>query len=316
MQPDHLQRTNDGSSLKLRIRRQTFVPSNIGTNTFILDTTSFLSLLTLVVFLVRVFSRVIRSNTAQRVTVGADPSLARTFRNLGPETSDVRREFMKVNKHNLESAMKNDKSKTRLKRNRRSNDRRSIDQVNDKSINLLFRGDIATPVINMATTDNFESVSLPVLDQTEFESQFHKRISATTWTQSVLTWARKLRLVSKESAFESLDRRKRGDKIVNENGRQFIQRPLPPIVQQQGGIAGVDYDTIYLSIGVAATALFIIETLYKAYQLYIANNGRSLGSDTLVDRLLGSDTFVDRLSDSWSEESSSLGWHEPSNEHG
>ena len=35
----------------------------------------------------------------------------------------------------------------------------------------------------------------------------------------------------------------------------------------------MDYDTIYLAIGVAATALFIIETLYKAYQLYVSSGG-------------------------------------------
>ena len=46
------------------------------------------------------------------------------------------------------------------------------------------------------------------------------------------------------------------------------------------GIAGVDYDTIYLAIGVAATALFIIETLYKAYQLYVsAGGGRQFSED-------------------------------------
>ena len=44
-----------------RSRRQVFVPTNIGTNTFVFDTVSFLSVLTLAVFLVRVFSRVIRS---------------------------------------------------------------------------------------------------------------------------------------------------------------------------------------------------------------------------------------------------------------
>ena len=40
--------------------RQVFIPSNFGTNTFVFDTVSFLSVLTLAVFLVRVFSRVIR----------------------------------------------------------------------------------------------------------------------------------------------------------------------------------------------------------------------------------------------------------------
>ena len=51
-------------------------------------------------------------------------------------------------------------------------------------------------------------------------------------------------------------------------------------VGRQFGIAGVDYDTIYLSIGVAATLLFIIETLYKAYTLFVnANSGRSIDND-------------------------------------
>ena len=40
------------------------------------------------------------------------------------------------------------------------------------------------------------------------------------------------------------------------------------------------YDDIYLAIGVAATALFIIETLYKTYQLY-NSAGRSLADSSL-----------------------------------
>jgi hypothetical protein len=46
--------------------------------------------------------------------------------------------------------------------------------------------------------------------------------------------------------------------------------------QLQAGVGGVAYEDIYLAIGVAATALFIIETLYKTWQLYNAA-GRSLG---------------------------------------
>ena len=64
-----------------------------------------------------------------------------------------------------------------------------------------------------------------------------------------------------------LDRRRYG------SSRQL--RPL-----RQGGIGGVAYDDIYLAIGVAATALFIIETLYKTYQLY-NSAGRSLADSSL-----------------------------------
>ena len=64
-----------------RVRRQVFIPSNVNTNTFVFDTVSFLSLLTLVVFIVRVFNRVMESNNLQKLSVGADPSLSRSFQN-------------------------------------------------------------------------------------------------------------------------------------------------------------------------------------------------------------------------------------------
>ena len=60
-----------------RVKRQVFLPSNFGTNTFVFDSVSFLSLLTLVVFIVRVFNRVLQSNNIQTVSVAVDPSLGR-----------------------------------------------------------------------------------------------------------------------------------------------------------------------------------------------------------------------------------------------
>lgn len=60
--------------------------------------------------------------------------------------------------------------------------------------------------------------------------------------------------------------------------RRLGSRQLRPL--RQGGIGGVAYDDIYLAIGVAATALFIIETLYKTYQLY-NSAGRSLEETSL-----------------------------------
>ena len=242
MRSERFEEKSDANYLTVsRIRRQIFVPSNIGTNTFVFDTTSFLSLLTLVVFIVRVFSRVIQSNTVQRLTIGADPSLSRAF-----EVGEDR--FNEVRENRLESAMKSDKFITRLKRSRRSSDRRSAEQVNNKSINSLFgAGDTAKPVINTDTIDGFESV-LTHLDKNNFESQFREHQSAKNWDEAAV----------EKSQMRPLDRRKRDNSASRP--RQFIQRPLRPIVQQQGGIAGVDYDTIYLAIGVAATALFIIET--------------------------------------------------------
>ena len=65
-----------------RVRRQVFIPSNVNTNTFVFDTVSFLSLLTLVVFIVRVFNRVMESNNLQKVSIGADPSLSRSFQTI------------------------------------------------------------------------------------------------------------------------------------------------------------------------------------------------------------------------------------------
>ena len=63
----------------LRIKRQVFIPSNQNTNTFVFDTVSFLGILTLVVFIVRVFNRVMKSNNLQQISLGADPSLGRAF---------------------------------------------------------------------------------------------------------------------------------------------------------------------------------------------------------------------------------------------
>ena len=65
--------------------------------------------------------------------------------------------------------------------------------------------------------------------------------------------------------------------------RQARQLFLQPVRQQAAGIGGVAYEDIYLAIGVAATALFIIETLYKTYQLY-TSSGRSL-EDSFVPLL-------------------------------
>ena len=76
-----------------RVRRQFFIPSNVNTNTFVFDTVSFLSLLTLVVFIVRVFNRVMESNNVQKVSIGADPSLSRSFQNTH---SVIEREAIKI----------------------------------------------------------------------------------------------------------------------------------------------------------------------------------------------------------------------------
>merc|ERR1712243_463521 len=53
--------------------------------------------------------------------------------------------------------------------------------------------------------------------------------------------------------------------------RREEDRQLEDGQRQTAGIGGVSYQNIYLAIGVAATALFIIETLYKTYQLYTSS---------------------------------------------
>ena len=91
-----------------------------------------------------------------------------------------------------------------------------------------------------------------------------------TGLSNVLRGVRLQNLVNsleQEETSRPLDRRRRSRQL----------RPL-----RQGGIAGVAYDDIYLAIGVAATALFIIETLYKTYQLY-NSAGRSLADSSLLD---------------------------------
>ena len=75
-----------------RFKRQVFIPANTNTNTFIFDTVSFLSVLTLVVFMVRVFNRVMQSNSVQTVTTAADPSMV-SGRSFDSSSSSVESEF-------------------------------------------------------------------------------------------------------------------------------------------------------------------------------------------------------------------------------
>lgn len=52
------------------------------------------------------------------------------------------------------------------------------------------------------------------------------------------------------------------------DGVTYIQEKMSDI------FLGTGYENIYLAIGVAATALFVIETLVRVYRIYEANNKR------------------------------------------
>ena len=52
------------------------------------------------------------------------------------------------------------------------------------------------------------------------------------------------------------------------DGVTYIQDRMSSLFVETG------YENIYLAIGVAATALFVIETLVRVYRIYEANNKR------------------------------------------
>ena len=188
-----------------------------------------------------------RSNTVQQVTVASDPSLSRRFREeiIHKERRVAGRRFPMDIPIPVES---------------------QSSQSSDSNRNLWLSSALAgrsrRRVLETKQSLNWEESSRNELkDAIEVVDtpRLNRRILPTEMTQGELQSI--VNSIEMEDGSVPLDRRRLGRQL----------RPL----RQQGGIAGVAYDDIYLAIGVAATALFIIETLYKTYQLY-NSAGRSL----------------------------------------
>jgi len=236
----------DVSEGPLRSSRQVFVPSNFGTNTFVFDTVSFLSILTLVVFLVRVFSRVLRSNSVQRITPASDPSLSRSLLIDSVSVSedsemDTWRQWRRRRRRSMEETDTEEDTLSGRVRWRRRN-KLPKGKLGHKQNDLWMKE---------WRTDSPSEITIPRMEtDTILNSLHHQALTSETHPAP-------------------LDRR-RHIRRRREGGRQ-----LEDGQRQTAGIGGVSYQDIYLAIGVAATALFIIETLYKTYQLY-TSSGRSL----------------------------------------
>lgn len=117
---------------EIRVRRQVFIPSTSNTNTFVYDTASFLAVLTLVVFIVRVFNRVMESNNVQTVTVATGrtgPRSLESSRNI--VESDFQRQVM-----------------TELRSNDSTRKRSINPQSRKRSINSYFSHNSSQPLIN------------------------------------------------------------------------------------------------------------------------------------------------------------------------
>ena len=188
-----------------------------------------------------------RSNTVQQVTVASDPSLSRRFREeiIHKERRVAGRRFPMDIPIPVES---------------------QSSQSSDSNRNLWLSSALAgrsrRRVLETKQSLNWEESSRNELkDAIEVVDtpRLNRRILPTEMTQGELQSI--VNSIEMKDESVPLDRRRLGRQL----------RPL----RQQGGIAGVAYDDIYLAIGVAATALFIIETLYKTYQLY-NSAGRSL----------------------------------------
>ena len=135
----------------IRIKRQVFIPSSVNTNTFVLDTVSFLALLTLVVFIVRVFNRVIESNNVQRLSAAADPSVS--LRSSSSRSSSSRSSRLHpgddgdIRESELQRHMMSD-----LRSSEPGARKTSINpEIRKKSINPFFSNNFSQPVI-MAST--------------------------------------------------------------------------------------------------------------------------------------------------------------------
>ena len=191
-----------------------------------------------------------RSNTVQQVTVASDPSLSRRFREeiIHKERRVAGRRFPMDIPIPVES---------------------QSSRSSDTNRNLLLSSALAgrsrtrRRVLETKQSLNWEESSrnelkdaIEVLDTPRLNRRI---LGPTEMTQGELQSI--VNSIEMKDESVPLDRRRLGRQL----------RPL----RQQGGIAGVAYDDIYLAIGVAATALFIIETLYKTYQLY-NSAGRSL----------------------------------------
>ena len=140
----------------IRTKRQVFIPSSVNTNTFVLDTVSFLALLTLVVFIVRVFNRVIESNNVQRLSAAADPSISSrssSSRSSSSRSSSSRGSRLHpgddgdIRESELQRHMMSD-----LRSSEPSARKTSINpEIRKKSINPFFSNNFSQPII-MAST--------------------------------------------------------------------------------------------------------------------------------------------------------------------
>ena len=125
----------------IRTRRQVFIPSSVNTNTFVLDTVSFLALLTLVVFIVRVFNRVIESNNVQTLSAAADPSVSSRSSRLYPgDDGDIRES--ELQRHMMSDLRSSEPGARKTSIN---------PEIRKKSINPFFSNNFSQPVI-MAST--------------------------------------------------------------------------------------------------------------------------------------------------------------------
>ena len=262
----------------LRAKRQVFIPSNVNTNTFVFDTVSFLALLTLIVFMVRVFNRVIQSNNDQRLSAASDPSVSSSGRSLRQfrdtqDDGDIRES--ELQRHMMSDLRSSEPGARKTSIN---------PEIWKKSINPFFSNNFSQPVI-MGSTRHGQ----PYFDESIFQDIYKlhplmgKNLQIMGITHSLyatfhLIPSHEIGLSSqvnhplpiepkhvKHKSLKSnrnsqrnvLDRRKRSRDKSDSSDPEAAARDLSAIIRdaaaprqaRQLGIAGVDYDTIYLSIG-------------------------------------------------------------------
>ena len=127
-----------------RTKRQVFIPSNVNTNTFVFDTVSFLALLTLIVFMVRVFNRVIQSNNVQTLSAASDPSVSsgRSLRQFRDSQDDGDIRESELQRHMMSDLRSSEPGARKTSIN---------PEIWKKSINPFFSNNFSQPVIMGST---------------------------------------------------------------------------------------------------------------------------------------------------------------------
>jgi len=332
-------RTTSSNPLGQRVTSLIQEPRQGVTSFLIPDTSTLISVVVLAVFMVRVFSRVLESNRVQTVTIGADPSVARstfianakTYRNEVASSkfrsdSKLRNTVARSGLVWSSESQMNDKNEELYKQIKHTSDSPTEKKLEDKSKFLevtsqrkyfgkfsglgrmtdfseliitsgMMMKDFLGDLLNWSNDSSREKLSR----ERHYNNIYHRRFKNDSRikcqkdceNETASIYSRNKREISKDSwsidedipsllfSLVSFPTESSKGKPSRSFGSLSGSRNIEPAGSRQfqvpeAGNGGLSYQNIYLAIGVAATALFMLDTLYKVYQIYINTPARSL----------------------------------------